>query len=80
MPADGPERLKNFRGKIISVVSVIVDRHGNPQQPTVIGPAGFEFDEEALKAIKQYRFKPATDASGAPVAVVVEVQVAFQWH
>ena len=56
---------------ITSTVTLVVDREGKPQQIRVIAPAGYGFDEAALQAVKQYRFKPATDASGAIVPVLV---------
>jgi hypothetical protein len=34
-------------------------------------------DAQALKAVKQYRFKPAM-ASGSPVPVMINVEINFQ--
>jgi TonB family protein len=77
-PPGGAQHVKEARGKIVSVLSVIIDRKGYPQQVQVVRAAGNGFDEEAMKAVKQYRFKPAMDRNGQPVAVKVRVEVNFR--
>ena len=61
-------------------MSLIVDREGHPQQVQVVSAAGMGFDLEALKAVSQYRFKPALDRNGNPVAVKVFVEVKFRTY
>jgi len=43
----------------VCMVSLTVDAHGLPQSIKVVRPAGYGLDEEALKAIMKYRFRPA---------------------
>jgi protein TonB len=59
------------------VVSMIVGTDGEPHNVHILRGAGMGLDEEAMKAVKQYRFKPAMQ-NGKPVAVYVNVQVNFQ--
>ena len=39
---------------------------------------GYGLDEEAVRAVGSWRFKPATDASGKPVPVWTMVEVTFR--
>jgi len=58
-------------------VSIIVDTNGIPQSVHVIQGLGMGLDENAVEAVKQYRFKPAME-NGKPVAVYMNVEVIFQ--
>lgn len=58
-------------------VTITVDEAGMPQNVQVDAPVGHGFDEAALKAVRQYRFEPAT-RDGKPVAVALHIEVAFQ--
>lgn len=68
-------RVKRFSGKVL--VSLIVDTNGMPTKVHVLRRVGMGLDDEAVDAVKQYRFKPAT-RNGRPVAVYVNVEVNFQ--
>ena len=50
---------------------------GPPQNVHVIRGVGMGLDEKAMEAVKQYRFKPATE-NGKPVAVYLNVEVNFE--
>lgn len=58
-------------------VNMIVDQNGLPQNIHVIHGAGMGLDENAVKAVKQYRFKPARE-NGKPVSVYLNVEVKFE--
>lgn len=62
-----------------SGIHLIVDKDGNPQDVCVQKAAGYGLDGQAVKAVKQYRFKPATK-DGVPVPVPIHVQVDFQLY
>ncbi|HEY0795834.1 MAG TPA: energy transducer TonB [Acidisarcina sp.] len=58
-------------------VTLIVDAQGNPQDVRVPQHLGMGLDEEAIKAVKQYKFKPAM-YQGHPVPVPISVEVNFR--
>ena len=68
-------REAKFSGQV--VVSIIVGTDGEPHNVHILRGVGMGLDEEAMKAVKQYKFKPAMQ-NGKPVAVYVNVQVNFQ--
>ena len=43
----------------------------------VISAVGFGLDEEAMKAVSRYKFRPAMRA-GVPVSVEISVEVSFR--
>jgi periplasmic protein TonB len=67
------------RAKYEGIVNVllIVDAQGNPQNVRVPQHLGMGLDEEAIKAVKQYKFKPAM-FQGHPVPVEISVEVNFR--
>lgn len=67
-------RKAKFQGT--SVVSLIVDTNGMPQNIQVLRALGMGLDEKAIEAVKQYRFKPAK-FHGKSVAVQIEIDVDF---
>jgi TonB family protein len=69
--------LKSFYA--FSAIHLIVDKDGNPQDVCVQKAAGYGLDGQAVKAVKQYRFRPATK-DGAPVSVPIHVQVDFRLY
>ena len=70
-------RRQKFQG--VCMISLIVDSHGNPQNPRVVQPLGMGLDEKALAAVKLYRFKPATK-DGKPVNARIWVAVNFRLY
>jgi bla regulator protein blaR1 len=74
-PKSGKSLKANFSA--IVVVGLIVDRAGMPQNVHITRSYNRDFDAEAIKAIEQYRFKPAQHA-GQPVAVAINIEVNFK--
>ena len=75
-----PEYTEEALSKHISgnvMVSVLVDQNGLPTQLKVIRGLGFGLDEEALRAVNRYRFRPAM-LDGKPVTVNMSISVNFQ--
>ncbi len=56
---------------------LVVDEQGMPQDVRVVESGGDKFDQSALAAVRQYRFKPAT-REGNPVAVEIFMVVKFR--
>lgn len=59
------------------LVNLWVDTNGLPSHVRVIRGVGMGLDENAVAAVKQYRFKPAME-NGKPVLVELNVEVNFQ--
>jgi periplasmic protein TonB len=79
-------RRKRVQGKI--VLSLTVDPQGRPQDVRVLHSlaetldkkfqaAAVDLDENAVKAVKQYRFDPAL-LKGKPVSVETTVEVSYR--
>jgi TonB family protein len=63
---------------VICLVGLVVDREGMPENVHVIRSTGKKaFDTNAMKSVRQYRFKPAL-RHGEPVAVAVRIEVNFR--
>ena len=61
----------------IVLVGLIVDTQGMPQNVHVLRGVGMGLDQNAIDAVKQYRFKPAMEGD-KPVPVEVNLEVNFQ--
>lgn len=73
-----PEAKKaKINGKCL--VSLIVDRHGLPQNIQIAKSLDPGLDQNAMDAIARYRFKPAM-RNGEPVPVMVNVEVNFRLY
>jgi TonB family protein len=68
-------RRKRIQGACL--VSMVVDAEGMPQNPHLVHPLGYGLDDQALIAVRRYRFKPAMK-NGMPVAVMLSVEVNFR--
>jgi periplasmic protein TonB len=60
------------------MLHVIVNVDGRATDITLVKAVGFGLDERAVEAVKKWRFKPALDADGRPVAVQVPIQITFR--
>jgi len=67
-------RRANYQG--VCVLGVIVDADGQPKDIRVLMSLGMGLDEEAVKAVRKWKFKPAM-MDGKPVKVAIQVEVAF---
>ena len=75
-PQFTPEaRSQNLQG--IVAIQLIVDSQGSPQDVRVVRQLGMGLDEEAIAAVKQYRFRPAM-YEGHPVSVQMVIDVDFR--
>lgn len=68
-------RKAKFSGNVL--VSLVIDEHGNPSHVRVERGVGMGLDEKAVEAVRQYKFRPATE-NGKPVPVEMNVEVNFQ--
>ena len=68
-------RHAGYQGTV--VLWLVVDATGLPQNIRVQRALGMGLDEEAVKAVKRWRFKPAM-RDGKPVPVMINVEVNFR--
>ena len=64
-----------IQGKVVLWVTITPE--GLPKNIKVRRSLGHGLDEEAIKAVKQWKFKPST-LNGQPVAVQINVEVTFR--
>jgi len=62
------------------LIGLIVDTKGVPEDVHVIQSLEPSLDQNAMDAIKQYRFKPAMKDRKVPVPVAIEVRVDFKLY
>jgi len=63
-------------GGTVTVV-FIVDEHGKVAEEAVVESANSFFDAAALRAVKKWRFTPAT-YDGIPIRSIVDVPITFR--
>jgi TonB family protein len=73
---DYPEAARNLGYKASVIVSLVVEKEGNPSHLQLLRPAGLGLDEQAIAAVQRYSFTPATQ-KGKPVPVDLNVVVDF---
>jgi TonB family protein len=71
-------RRAKYQG--VCIVQIIVDVHGNPQNPRVVRALGMGLDEKAIEAVMKYKFKPAMKDGKTPVPVPVNVEINFRLY
>lgn len=71
------EEAKKNRVQGVVVVSTVVGIDGLVHESKIVRGLGHGLDEMAIKAIQDWRFRPAT-RNGQPVATTVTVEVSFR--
>lgn len=59
-----------------SILTTVIDATGTPTNIAIVRPLGMGLDEEAVLAVGQWKFRPAT-RNGQPVRVRINIEVAF---
>ena len=59
-------------------LSILVSADGHVVQAKVVGSVGDELDAQAIKAVENYRFRPALDPDGRPVTVLMPYGIMFR--
>jgi len=60
-----------------ALVYLQVDTQGNPTHIRILQPVGAGLDEEAVKAVAQYKFQPAED-NGLPITIEMNIDIHFR--
>jgi len=74
-PYSEQARKAKYQGTV--VLWIVVDAQGNVQTAQVVKPLGMGLDENAVRTVKTWKFKPAL-RNGSPVPVRVMVEVSFR--
>lgn len=74
-PYSEQARKAKYQGTV--VLWIVVDTQGNVTDAQVVKPLGMGLDQNALKTVKTWKFKPAM-RNGSPVPVKVMVEVTFR--
>jgi protein TonB len=72
-----PENAQRAGIQGVVVLEVVIDKFGNVQAGRVIRSIPL-LDSAALSALKEWKYKPARDRRGRPVAVYSRVAVKFE--
>lgn len=71
-------RKARFQGTC--VLSVVIGSDGRVSDPKVVQPLGLGLDQKAVQAVLKWRFQPARDKHGKPIAVVAQIEVNFHLY
>jgi TonB family protein len=71
------EEARRKRVNGVCVIRLNIDAHGLPEDPRVVRPVGYGLDEEAIRAVQQYRFRPALKKDKA-VSTMMTIEVNFR--
>ncbi len=71
-----PRKAKSLNKEGTVILKLAIDEHGDLKNAEVLQCAGFGFDEEALRAVRESRFLPAVDG-GKPVPCRAILPVRF---
>jgi periplasmic protein TonB len=71
------ERAREAKYQGTDVLSIIVTADGGVEDVQVVRPLGLGLDQNAIKTVKTWKFRPAM-RNGHPVPVQVEVEVTFR--
>lgn len=74
----GLAKETKFQGVVI--LGLIVDDHGEPRAIQILSPLGAGLDEEAVRTVRTWKFKPAQREDHTPVAVEIAVEVNFHLY
>lgn len=68
-------RRQGIQGLVL--LEAILDRDGQVERDIKVLESIPVLDEEAIAAVRQWRFRPARDDSGAPLRVILEIPIRF---
>jgi TonB family protein len=57
---------------------LVVDEEGRPQDISLVNSLGYGLDENAVLAVRTWRFVPGKDDTGKPLPTIVDVEVNFK--
>jgi len=73
-----PKQAKKAKITGTVVLTAVVGLDGLAHDISVVRPLGYGLDEEAVKAVKKWRFRPGK-SSGKPVPVQINIEAEFRY-
>jgi protein TonB len=73
-----PARARHLEIEGQVVLEIVVDREGRPEPDVRTVRSIALLDAAAVAAVRRWRFRPARDAGGRPVRVVLQVPLRFE--
>ncbi|HXF12475.1 MAG TPA: energy transducer TonB [Terriglobales bacterium] len=73
------DEARSFKLQGTIQVRLIVNKDGSPENIQIVKPLGLGLDDEAVRAIQKWRFKPGS-LKGVPVATLIDVEVDFRLY
>jgi len=73
-----PESESKPKAKGSVSLEVIIDEEGHVLKASVVKSSDPALADRALAAVRQWKFKPATDKNGKPIVVIVPLEVTFR--
>jgi len=70
-------RQKKKQGTIL--METVVGLDGLPHDIRVLRPIGYGLDQQAVKALSQWKFEPGTK-DGQPVSVLLQIEMDFRLY
>lgn len=77
---DYSDKARKARYQGTLALEVVVTADGRVEKPTVVRGPGLGLEENSLRAVKQWRFKPAEDLDNRAVAARVPIEVSFRLY
>jgi TonB family protein len=71
-----PALMKRVQGNI--TIDAIISKDGYASDVKILGSLGYGLDEQAMKAVRTWQWKPAQDANGNPIVAHQTVVITFR--
>jgi TonB family protein len=79
-PPDYSDEARTAKLQGAVILSAVIGPEGRAGRIIVLSSLGKGLDEKAIEAVKSWRFKPARDSAGNPVAVQIPIEVTFRFR
>ena len=71
------EKARSVALQGVTVLCIVINTHGKVEKAAVVRPLGLGLDENAVRTVRTWKFKPPLK-DGTPIAVKVSVELSFR--